>query len=331
MNVATRTPVRFAHSCCAERTGRDYRRAMGDGSALDVALGRPGPQRRAELRDPDAAGDLALLPARSILLTDQGKLALVGDHHAPALWRGAPAEVPGGLRLFLGVSAGTALFAEVVSDWQPAGTELHGLRSVGAILADEDSALATTAVALANWHAVHGRCPRCGEPTEVAGQGWWRTCPRDGTHHFPRTDPAVIALLVDGADRALLGRAARWPEGAYSTLAGFVEPGETAESAVIREICEEVSLVPDTVRYLGSQPWPFPASLMLGFHAHLACRGADPTPDGAEIVAAEWFTRAEFTEACEAGRVRLPARISIANRLIAAWFGGDLPPAWCRW
>lgn len=304
---------------------------MGDLSGLDVTLGRPGPARRAELRYPTGATELAGLPAATILLTGKGKLALVGDEGCPALWRGARTEVPSGLSLFLGVSGGTALFAQVVGDWQPEGAQLHGLRTVAAALTDEDSALATTAVALANWHAGHRRCPRCGEPTEVAGQGWWRICPRDGTEHYPRTDPAMIALLIDGEDRALLAHAARWPEGAYSTLAGFVEPGESAESAVIREISEEVSLVPDAVRYLGSQPWPFPASLMLGFHAHVQGRGPEPTPDGVEILAASWFTREELPAACAAGRVRLPARISIANRLIAAWFGADLPPAWCRW
>jgi len=186
-------------------------------------------------------------------------------------------------------------------------------------------------LALANWHRTHTRCPRCGTPTRIAGLGWWRTCPQDATEHYPRTDPAVIAVLVDAEGNALLGRQTRWPEGAFSTLAGFVEAGESAESAVVREIDEEVGLRPTGVHYVASQPWPFPASLMLGFRATVDGVRPTPRPDGVEIAEARWLSREELSPACEAREVRLPGRLSIAHHLIRQWYGHDLPDAWCRW
>jgi NAD+ diphosphatase len=161
--------------------------------------------------------------------------------------------------------------------------------------------------------------------------GWWRTCPADGSEHYPRTDPAVIALLVDDEGNALLGRQTRWPEGAFSTLAGFVEPGESAESAVVREISEEVGLRPTAATYIGSQPWPFPASLMLGYHATVAGVRPEPHPDGVEIAEARWISRDELPALCESREVRLPGRLSIAHHLVRLWYGQPLPDEWCRW
>jgi NAD+ diphosphatase len=153
----------------------------------------------------------------------------------------------------------------------------------------------------------------------------------DGSEHYPRTDPAVIAILVDDAGNALLGRQVVWPVGAFSTLAGFVEPGESAERAVLREIAEEVGLRPDGVSYVASQPWPFPASLMLGFEARI--HGVRPTPrvDGVEIAEARWLSRDELPSLAETREVRLPGRLSIAHQLVRRWFGGEIPDAWCRW
>lgn len=189
-----------------------------------------------------------------------------------------------------------------------------------------------TAVALDNWLRTHTRCPRCGTETVFHDAGWSRRCPADGTDHFPRTDPAVIVLVRDRDDRALLGRQVRWPEGWFSTLAGFVEAGESAEAAVRREVQEEsgvvVSSATDDLWYLGSQPWPFPCSLMLGYHAWTD----DPTVavDGEEIGEARWFTRDELADACASGEVRLPPPISIARRLVERWYGAELPGDWSR-
>lgn len=193
------------------------------------------------------------------------------------------------------------------------------LRVVGAALDARDAGLATTAVALDAWHDRHPRCPRCGAPTRVAQAGWSRVCDVDGSEHYPRTDPAVIMAVVDDDDRLLLGHAAAWPEGRWSTLAGFVEAGESAEQAVRREVREETDVVVDRVEYRGSQPWPFPASLMLGYRAH-AVR-TEVTVDGQEMAAARWFTRDDLARAVADGTVLLPGRSSIARALVEEWFG----------
>lgn len=206
------------------------------------------------------------------------------------------------------------------------------LRQVGAALGARDAGLMVTAVALDNWLRTHLRCPRCGAPTQFNAAGWSRHCPEDGSEHFPRTDPAVIVLVLDREDRALLGRQGRWAEGWFSTLAGFVESGESAEAALRREVLEESGVViadgPDDIRYLGSQPWPFPCSLMLGYHAWTD----DPRieVDGDEIVEARWFTREELAAACALGQVRLPPSVSIARRLVERWYGAELPGDWSR-
>jgi NAD+ diphosphatase len=192
-------------------------------------------------------------------------------------------------------------------------------------LDDLEQGLATEAVALANWHAVHTFCPRCGAPTHVRSAGWVRWCPVEDRELYPRTDPAVIMTVVDDDDRLLLGHATHWPPGRYSTLAGFVEPGEALEQAVRREVFEEVGIEVGEVIYRGSQPWPFPASLMLGFRACVPGRGADARPDGVEMADARWFTREELHAATAGDEVRLPTRLSIARALIDEWYGGELP------
>jgi NAD+ diphosphatase len=236
---------------------------------------------------------------------------------------------------FLGVDAqDVAYFAHHADSREASGDPLQwgDLRSVGAALDARDAGLMVTAVALDNWLRAHSRCPRCGAPTEFAAGGWSRRCPQDGSEHFPRTDPAVIMLVRDREDRALLGRQGRWGAGWFSTLAGFVESGESAEAAVRREVREESGVVlgsgPDDIRYLGSQPWPFPCSLMLGFHAWTD----DPVtePDGEEIVEVRWFTREELAEGCADGEVRLPPSVSIARRLVERWYGAELPGDWSR-
>lgn len=204
--------------------------------------------------------------------------------------------------------------------------EFRHLRDIGDALPDRDAGLATTAVAVSAWHVRHPRCPRCGEPTEVIDAGWVRRCTADGSLHYPRTDPAVIMAITDKDDRILLGHAAHWPARRFSTLAGYVEPGESIEAAVAREVMEEAGLEVGSVEFVASQPWPFPASLMLGFRGRLAdSSDGQITVDGVEITEARFFTRDELVSAARSGDVLLPMRSSIARALIEAWFGGPLP------
>lgn len=299
-----------------------------------LTLARGDLDRAAERRD-----DLEWLdsvwqdPATRVLLVHHGRALVTGD---AALAFVPPADAAyDGVRVLLAVEDGRAFVAllvdTTVEPWEGAdGTRWEGLREVGAALGDRDAGLLVMAVALANWHATHPRCPRCGVVTVPAQAGWSRTCPADSSQHFPRSDPAVIVLVSDDADRALLGRRAEWPEGWYSTLAGFVEAGESAEMTVLRELAEESGIVVDRLDYLGSQPWPFPSSLMLGYRARLAAGSPEARPDGVEITEVRWFTREEMRAGCESGAVRIPPRVSIARRLVEHWYGAELPGSWSR-
>lgn len=225
------------------------------------------------------------------------------------------------LAFFLGVEEeGGPAYLAVVGDPTAAG---HGdwktLRDAGTRLSDRDSGIFTTAQALANWHGTHPFCPRCGAATRPEHGGWTRRCERDGTEHYPRTDPAVIMAVVDDDERLLLGRGAHWPEGRFSVLAGFVEPGESFEAAVAREVAEEVGIEVTDVTYLGNQPWPFPSSDMIGFRARAL--GTDLTLDPVEMAEARWVTRANYADALRSGALRTPSGISIAQRLIEHWLG----------
>ncbi len=237
--------------------------------------------------------------------------------------------------MFLGLdAAGLAYYAKRAEDLSSAlmDGQFMSLREVGAHLSDRDAGMAVAAVALDHWMRSHERCPGCGSHLVTADGGWVQQCTACAKQVFPRTDPAIIVLVIDEHDRALLGRQAAWEPGWFSTLAGFVEAGESAEAAVRREVFEESGVVVGAhsgdITYLGSQPWPFPQSLMLGFHA----RAADPsiTVDGSEIAEAAWFTREQLHQACLDGGVRLPPEISIARKLIEAWYGHELPGGWSR-
>ncbi|MDO4240027.1 NAD(+) diphosphatase [Micrococcus sp.] len=199
-----------------------------------------------------------------------------------------------------------------------------GLRDVAAGLSDADAGLFTAAVSVTHWHASHGFCPRCGGPTAVESAGWVRRCTACSAQHFPRTDPAVIMAVTDDDDRLLLGSNAAWPAGRHSCLAGFVEPGESLEHAVVREVGEEAGIAVVDPVYRGSQPWPFPRSLMVGFRAR-APRGQAERADGVEIRSLRWFSRAELVAAVREGEVTLPGAVSIARALIEDWYGGTLP------
>lgn len=285
------------------------------------ALSRATVDRDARTRDDAAALDAAWAGAR-VLVVDRGR-ALVDDD-APGgsvLVPVAPHEAPDGDRLYLGSDDEGAWFCVAGPLPRRLGLQPRDLREVGALLGDRDAGLLTHAVGLTNWHATHPRCSRCGAATLAVRGGSVRRCPDDGSDHFPRTDPAVIMLVTDGADRCVLGRQAVWPQGRFSTLAGFVEPGESAEQAVVREVAEETGLAVHDVRYVGSQPWPFPSSLMLAYTA-VCAPDAQPRPADGELQEARWFTREELAGAQAWGSgpgLQLPGEISIARHLIDGW------------
>jgi NAD+ diphosphatase len=208
----------------------------------------------------------------------------------------------------------------------PGAPRFTDLRQVGALLDRREGALLALARALLYWHARHRFCGLCGSPTRSEEAGHMRRCaaPQCGTMHFPRTDPAVIMLVTDG-DRALLGRSRNFPAGMYSTLAGFVEPGESLEDAVAREVREESGIVVGPVSYHSSQPWPFPANIMLGFHAEAVT--TEIAVDYGELADARWFDRAWLTSHADDDNFRLPRRDSIARRLVDDWLGGEIAPA----
>ena len=279
------------------------------------ALSRSAVDRDAATRDDAAALEQAWHKAR-VLVVDDGR-ALVSDSGIDLLLLDA-AAAPHGDRLYLGRDEESTYFAVAADLPRRLGARAVGLRDVGALLGPRDAGLLTHAVGLANWHTSHPCCARCGAPTQVAKGGAVRRCPADGSEHFPRTDPAVIMLVTDGADRCVLGRQAIWPPGRFSTLAGFVEPGESAEQAVGREVAEETGIAVRDVVYRGSQPWPFPASLMLGYRA-VCDAGVTPVPQDGELEAARWFHRDELRD--DPGTL-LPSPVSIAWRLITDWLDG---------
>ncbi|MBM3488630.1 MAG: NAD(+) diphosphatase [Alphaproteobacteria bacterium] len=198
--------------------------------------------------------------------------------------------------------------------------EFVDLRAVGALLSRDEGSMLAYARGILHWHRQTRFCGVCGSPTELREAGHLRVCtnPACAAHHFPRTDPAVI-MLVSRGDRCLLGRKSEWPDGMYSTLAGFVEPGESLENAVAREVMEETGVAISNIRYHSSQPWPFPASLMLGFYA--TAETEEINYDPAELEHARWFTRAELADG-GAGIRHRPRSDSIARRLIETWVAG---------
>ena len=204
------------------------------------------------------------------------------------------------------------------------------LRGIGAQLSARDVGLAIAAVAMNSWHSSHSYCPRCGNATVVTQAGWARRCEHDGSDHYPRTEPAMIAAVNDANDRILLGRRNEWPEGWFSTLAGFVEAGESVEACVVREVFEEagIRVAPESLRYLGSQPWPFPASLMLGYRA--TATSTDIEREEAEMADVRWYSREEFDAACVSQALRLPNNSTIAFHLIQHWYGKPIPLEWTR-
>lgn len=197
---------------------------------------------------------------------------------------------------------------------------MASLRELGATLDEFHLGISMHAIALSNWHRSHPHCSRCGAETASTLGGSVRVCVKDQSQHHPRTDSAVIVLVKDKDDRILLGHQPIWPDGRFSTFAGFLEPGETFEQCVEREVFEESGVKVNEIKYLGSQPWPFPASIMIAFSA-VADDPSTAKADGVEITEVRWFTREELKTSVADGSLLLPPTISVARKMIAMWFG----------
>lgn len=289
----------------------------------------------------------ALVPLGRILLLWRGKVLV--DQTAALAWVGADcpalafAKEPA---IFLGLQDDVGYFAQDISDWTP-GSEsqdenqsfldtstmghpdlppdfsFQDLRSVMADLSARDAELAATAKAVLQWHHSHRYCSACGQKSHMHEAGWQRRCSTCETRHFPRTDPVVIMLVTNG-NRLLLGRSPPWPQGMYSLLAGFIEPGETIEAAVRREVFEETGISTSTVRYLANQPWPFPNSLMIGCLAEATSETI--TVDPAELEDALWITREELVAvfAGQHPQIKGSRKGSIAHFLMTNWLADRL-------
>lgn len=278
---------------------------------------------------------------------------LVATTRVVAIWRGevlcvtgdilrlrllAPGDIPQWDRLLYlgkttaaaddGTPAGVTLVGAMLSDEQartlePDVTQWVSGRTSGHALGERDAGLLVEALALSNWHRSHSFSPLTGHPTRSAQAGWVLVDEMSGQELYPRTDAAIITLVTDSSDRIVLGSNAMWEAQRYSLLAGFVEPGESLEAAVVREVWEESGLVVTNPSYWGSQPWPFPASLMVGFRAELDEKASgELRPDGTEIIDLRWFSREDL--AASLGDIALPGPTSIARQMIEDWFGGPL-------
>lgn len=324
-------------------------------NAEQVTFGGSGLNRAAEIRGDDAALARAMAdPSARCLPMWRGKpltqgerldaLGWVGlDHPVLSAGYGKAIRAP----VLLGLEEGGApLFAHDISGWEPEVLDYGALgsfvdrseqrhpdlpddmgfaelRRVMTRLSPRDAELAATAKAIIGWHATHRFCARCGAESVIGQAGWQRDCPSCGAHHFPRTDPVVIMLITHG-DAVLMGRSPGWPEGMYSLLAGFVEPGETLEAAVRREVMEEAGVPVGAVSYLASQPWPFPASLMFGCAGEAL--GREITIDANEIEDAIWVSRADMMAAFAGEHpILMPARKgAIAHFLLQNWLADSL-------
>jgi len=296
-----------------------------------IALTRSQVERAAPLRTNTEWLEKAWAdPGTRVLIVANGQaLIRTGDDGAAELIFVSSEQAPEGVRFLLGVDADDVAYfgvaAAVPALDNETGVTKAGLREAGHRLPDRDAGLLTHAIGLSNWHEVSRHCSRCGAPTEPIMSGHARKCTVDSSEHFPRCDPAVIMLVADAADRCLLARNVNWPPRRVSVLAGFVEPGEAVALAVAREVYEEVGIEVSKVSYAGSQPWPMPHSLMLGFRAEAA--GTEIHVDDEEIAEAAWYSRDELRAAIESGDLLMPPSLSISRWLIETWYGGRLPKA----
>lgn len=276
-----------------------------------MALDRSYPERE------DPAWVSSQLSAPGAVAVAAGQDRVLVDPAGEALVR-VPFPRDAAAALLLGLEDGAPLFAvELDALPAPPRGNVVSLREAGSMLPQAEGGLAAYAVALLNWHRRNRYCANCGHATDVAEAGGLRSCPNCGASHFPRTDPVVI-MLVEHAGRVLLGRRAGWPGRRYSVLAGFVAPGESLEEAVAREVREESGIVVHDPRFVASQPWPFPASLMVGFNAR--ADGGEPAPGDGELEEVRWFARDEVLAIRdERSSMALPPPVSIARFLIDRW------------
>ncbi|MCX7288795.1 MAG: NAD(+) diphosphatase [Rhodobacterales bacterium] len=313
--------------------------------AESVVFGGSGLDRAAEIRkDADQLG--RALANGSILPVWRGKPLVAADDALSWVSAGHPALAHAGATVFLGLDEGVPRFAADISDWSPeAGAEaveagffdpsiqhhpaigsesgFVELRGAMTRLTPRDAELAATAKAILQWHRSHGFCAVCGAASRIGQGGWQRSCPACAAQHFPRTDPVVIMLVTHG-NSVLLGRSPGWPEGMFSLLAGFVEPGETIEAAVRREVLEESGVRCGPVTYLASQPWPFPSSLMIG--ARTEALDTRLTIDPVEIEQARWVSREDLVRAFAGLHPEIrPARSgAIAHFILRNWLADQL-------
>lgn len=313
--------------------------------AETVTFGGSGLDRAAHLRG-DTAQMADLLAQGRIYPVWRGKPLITAQQalaHVPA---DSPVLIPNAPLVFLGLDDGIGCFAQDISAWHPAVLDdgissgildgsrqphpalpfdqvFEDLRGVMAALTPREAELAATAKAVLQWHQSHGFCSACGAASQIVNAGWQRRCPACNTSHFPRTDPVVI-MLVQRGNNLLLGRSPHWPEGMYSLLAGFVEPGETLEAAVRREVLEETGIKTGAVRYLASQPWPFPASLMFGCITEAVSEKI--TLDPVELEDALWISREELVSvvAGQHPKIKASRKGAIAGFLIANWLADRL-------
>ena len=294
--------------------------------------------RDGDARDNSELFDQLWLEAQTrIIVLHRGK-TLIRDGHLKLLT--TEQATAGKYRVYLGRTTlalgdqpeGTAVVLSVLSDnaakaIEPDEGNWHDLRKSGSGLHPRDAALFTQAVAIHNWHETHQHCPNCGAITVMQQGGWSRLCVSEDRQLFPRTDAAVIVTITDDQDRILLGTQGSWEQNRWSILAGFVEAAESLEAAVIREMQEESGLLVTNPVYLGSQAWPYPYSLMLGFTAQVDPSNSPDSirPDGIEIAKLRWFTREELK--AEAKNILLPSRVSIARSLIEHWLGEEVVSA----
>jgi NAD+ diphosphatase len=281
--------------------------------------------RVADLRSDRSEIERLLKDPRAAFIGASADSVLVSEGAEPSLLR-RPLEgrVNPYQPILLGLEDGRPLFGADLDDPEAHAHvsetgvgRLVTLRDAGLLLSQSEGGLAAYLVALLNWHRKHKFCSACGSPTRVVEAGLSRRCPSCKTTHFPRTDPVVI-MLVEHDGHLLLGRRIGWPEGRFSILAGYVSSGETPEEAVVREVAEESEMVAFAPRYVASQPWPFPSSLMLGYEA--SSPGGEPVPQPGEMVEVRWFSLAEIVAAQQGvGALLLPGGVSIARLLIDAW------------
>lgn len=279
--------------------------------------------RSAQWREAAARGEFLGQPAFNFYLSERGEVLVDSGARLVAADAYAVALTEDDIGLFLGIHDGRPVCVQIVREplreqLIGAGAQWVDLRLAAQRLNAAEAGFAAYARALAHWHARHRYCGVCGAATRMELGGHRRRCTRSecNAEHFPRLDPAII-VLVEHEGRCLLGRQAGWPDRRYSVLAGFVEPGETLEDALRREVWEESGVVVTDCDYHSSQPWPFPSSLMLGFTAHAA--GGD-LRYGDELEHAAWFSPDELEHAVRSGQIRLPPPVSLSARLIEDWF-----------